>query len=51
MEANKVREIIEEWAAGVRARDIDPVLRRHAPELLMFDVVGPARPMGLGGTH
>jgi ketosteroid isomerase-like protein len=47
MEANKVREIIEEWAAGVRARDIDAVLRRHAPELLMFDVVGPVRLQGL----
>ena len=47
MEANKVREIIEEWAAGVRARDIDSVVRRHAPELLMFDVVGPVRLQGL----
>jgi ketosteroid isomerase-like protein len=47
MEANKVREIIEEWAAAVRARDIDAVLRRHAQELLMFDVVGPVRLQGL----
>lgn len=47
MEANEVREIIEEWATGVRARDIDTVLRRHAPELLMFDVVGPVRLQGL----
>jgi ketosteroid isomerase-like protein len=47
MEAKKVRKIIEEWAAGVRARDIDAVLRRHAPELLMFDVVGPVRLRGL----
>ena len=47
MEANKVREIIEEWAAGVRARDIDAVLRHHAQELLMFDVVGPVRLQGL----
>ena len=47
MEANKVREIIEEWAAGVRARDIDAVLRHHARELLMFDVVGPVRLQGL----
>jgi len=47
MEANTVRRIIEEWAIGVRARDIDAVLRRHAPELLMFDVVGPLRLQGL----
>jgi uncharacterized protein (TIGR02246 family) len=47
MEANKVREIIEAWAAGVRARDIDAVLRHHAQDLLMFDVVGPIRLQGL----
>jgi ketosteroid isomerase-like protein len=47
MEANKVREIIEDWAAGVRVRDIDSVVRRHAAELLMFDVVGPVRLQGL----
>jgi ketosteroid isomerase-like protein len=47
MEVNEVRKIIEEWAAGVRARDIDAVMRRHAPELLMFDVVGPVRLQGL----
>jgi ketosteroid isomerase-like protein len=47
MEANRVREIIEGWAAGVRARDIDAVLRRHAPNLLVFDVVGPVRLKGL----
>src|SRR3712207_289134 len=47
MEANQVRAIIEKWAAGVRARDIDTVLSRHAPDLLMFDVVGPVRLQGL----
>jgi ketosteroid isomerase-like protein len=46
MEANKVRAIIEEWTAGVRSRDIEAVLRHHARELLMFDVVGPVRLQG-----
>jgi ketosteroid isomerase-like protein len=47
METNDPRQIIENWAAAVRARDIDAVLSRHAPELLMFDVVGPDRVQGL----
>jgi ketosteroid isomerase-like protein len=47
MEANQVRKVIEEWATGVRVRDIDAVLSRHAPDLLMFDVVGPVRLQGL----
>jgi ketosteroid isomerase-like protein len=46
-ESDEVREIIEAWAAGVRARDIDAVLRRHSNDLLMFDVVGPLRVEGL----
>jgi ketosteroid isomerase-like protein len=47
MEANEVRAIIEGWAAGVRAQDIDAVLTGHSPELLLFDVVGPVRLEGL----
>jgi ketosteroid isomerase-like protein len=47
MEANQVRDIIERWAAGVRARDIDAVVSRHSADLLMFDVVEPARLQGL----
>jgi uncharacterized protein (TIGR02246 family) len=47
MEANQVRDIVERWAEGVRARDIDAVLSHHASDLLMFDVVGPIRLQGL----
>jgi ketosteroid isomerase-like protein len=47
METNQVCAIIEKWAAGVRARDIDAVLSGHSPDLLMFDVVGPVRLQGL----
>lgn len=47
MEANHVRELIERWAAGVRARDIDAVVSRHSADLLMFDVVEPVRLQGL----
>ena len=47
MESDQVRALIEKWAAGVRSRDIDVVLSRHSPDLLMFDVVGPVRLQGL----
>jgi ketosteroid isomerase-like protein len=47
MERNKVRAIIEKWAAGVTARDIDAVLSGHSSDLLMFDAVGPVRLEGL----
>lgn len=46
METNQVRKVIEEWAAGVRARDIDVVLNRHSLDLLVFDVVGPVSLQG-----
>jgi uncharacterized protein (TIGR02246 family) len=39
--------IVEAWAAAVRAHDTDGVLRHHASDLLMFDVVGPTQINGL----
>jgi uncharacterized protein (TIGR02246 family) len=47
MERDAVRAVIEAWAAGVMARDIEAVLRAHASDLLMFDVVGPVSLRGL----
>lgn len=46
-DARQVETIVEAWAAGVRARDIDRVLRHHASDLLMYDVIGPAQVRGL----
>jgi ketosteroid isomerase-like protein len=42
-----IRGMLEAWAASVRARDIDGVLRHHSRDLLMFDVVGPLTSRGL----
>jgi uncharacterized protein (TIGR02246 family) len=47
MQASDVRNVVEGWARAVRARDIDAVVRHHASDLLMFDVVGPVRLQGL----
>ena len=40
-------DLLQRWAAAVRAQDIDGVLRDHAPDILMFDVVGPRQIEGV----
>jgi len=47
MEAELVRALVERWAAAVRARDVEAVLRSHAADLLMFDVIGPVAIRGI----
>jgi uncharacterized protein (TIGR02246 family) len=37
----EVRELIERWARSVRERDLDGVMRDHAEDIVMFDVVPP----------
>ena len=36
-----VRRVIEDWAEAVKRRDLDGVLRHHAPDVVMFDVPPP----------
>jgi uncharacterized protein (TIGR02246 family) len=47
MERDEVRKLIEQWAASVRAHDLDGVLKDHATDFLMFDVIGQVRLQGL----
>ena len=42
-----VRNLIGDWAAAVRAKDLDGILRHHSPEILMFDVPPPLQSKGL----
>lgn len=42
-----VRELLEQWAAAVRAKDLPAVLAHHAPDHLMFDVPPPFESRGL----
>jgi uncharacterized protein (TIGR02246 family) len=42
-----IRELIEAWAAAVRRRDIDAILRHHAADFVMFDVPPPFELRGL----
>lgn len=42
-----LHDLLERWAAAVRAQDIDGVLLDHAADILMFDVVGPRQIQGI----
>jgi len=46
-QTDALSDLLERWAAAVRAQDIDGVLRDHAPDILMFDVVGPRQIEGV----
>jgi uncharacterized protein (TIGR02246 family) len=46
-EADRIKQIIEGWAAAVRRRDLAEILAHHADDMLMFDVPPPLRLKGL----
>jgi uncharacterized protein (TIGR02246 family) len=37
----EIRTLIERWAAAVHAGELEAVLARHAPDIVMFDVPPP----------
>ena len=43
----EIRRLVDAWAAAVRARDLDGVLARHSPDLLLFDVPPPLQGLGI----
>ena len=42
----RIRELIEERVRAIRAKDIDALMRNHAPDVLMFDALDPLRYVG-----
>ena len=42
-----IRELVENWAAAVRARNLDGILAHHSPDILMFDVPPPIVSRGI----
>ena len=42
-----IRELVENWASAVRARDLQGILANHSPDILMFDVPPPLASKGL----
>ncbi|MEP6567083.1 MAG: nuclear transport factor 2 family protein [Mesorhizobium sp.] len=46
-DADEIRHLIEQWAGAVRCKDMDGVLRHHAPDFVMFDVPPPLQICGI----
>ena len=44
---NAIRQLIEDWAAAVRAVDMDAILANHAADMVMFDVPEPLQSLGM----
>jgi uncharacterized protein (TIGR02246 family) len=42
-----IRELIENWARAVRAKDLGGILADHSPEITMFDVPPPLASNGI----
>ena len=38
---SQIRALIQEWAAAVRAKDVNAVMRHYAPNVVVFDVMPP----------
>ncbi len=42
-----IREVVESWAAAVRGRDFEGILRNHSSDIVMFDVPPPFQTRGI----
>ncbi len=42
-----IRELVENWARAVRAKDLDRILAHHSADMLMFDVPPPVESKGI----
>jgi uncharacterized protein (TIGR02246 family) len=42
-----IRELVENWARAVRAKNLNGILANHSPDILMFDVPPPAQSKGI----
>ncbi len=43
----QIRKLIENWAAAVRAGDIDAILAHHSADIVMYDVPEPFQSIGI----
>jgi ketosteroid isomerase-like protein len=46
---NQIRTVVENWAAAVRARDIEGAVAHHTDDIVMFDVPLPLQSRGARG--
>ena len=38
-----IRQLVDRWAKGIRAKDVDGVVANYAPDIVTFDIVPPLR--------
>jgi len=43
----QIRQLIENWAAAVKQKDINNILAHHSNDLIMFDVPPPFQSVGI----
>lgn len=46
-ESEHIEALIQNWAKAVRAQDIEGVLKNHATDIVVYDVVPPLQINGL----
>jgi len=46
-----IRNVIDDWAKAIRARDLDKMTSNYAPNVLSFDVVEPLQSVGVGAIR
>ncbi len=46
---HEIRRLVEDWAAAVRARDLEGAVAHHADDIVMFDVPLPLQSRGMQG--
>jgi ketosteroid isomerase-like protein len=46
IDGGRVRELIENWAEAIRAKDVGAVMSRLAPDIVLFDLVPPLEYVG-----
>jgi uncharacterized protein (TIGR02246 family) len=42
----EIRELVDRWAQGIRAKDVDVVVANYAADIVTFDIVPPLRSSG-----
>lgn len=43
----QIRQLVDNWAKAVRAKDIEGILAHHSPDILLFDVPEPVQSKGI----
>jgi ketosteroid isomerase-like protein len=46
-EESAIRDVVESWAAAVRRRDFEGILKNHSSDIVMFDVPPPFQSTGI----